>query len=165
MKKSELLISGDKIIRVLSKEADKIFIIDCIKRTMPQWVTADSLSVYSACEYNTLLSLTDMEVFDIESLDCESKRFMRFPNAWIACLGIWQSGKNIWSRSERKRGSPCWTTFTESNQSWRKGDVQSRRNLFEGTDVRQAVCIFPFGNGCGCHMHLLGQRLLCHTFF
>ena len=84
MKNNELLKSGDKIIRVLNKEDDRVFIIDCIKRTMPQWVEADTLSDYSACTDDVLLSLTDVDTFDIESLDAECKRFIHEHFSMIA---------------------------------------------------------------------------------
>lgn len=84
MKNNELLKSGNKIIRVLQREDNRAFIIDCLKRTMPEWVDTNALSDYTVCEEDILLSLTDMDVFDIESLDAESKRFIHEHFSMIA---------------------------------------------------------------------------------
>lgn len=49
MKKHDLLKDGNKIIRVLEIQPDKILIIDCIKKTMPVWVKSSALESFSAC--------------------------------------------------------------------------------------------------------------------
>ena len=38
MKKYDLMKSGEKMIRVLEVQEDKVLIIDCIRKTMPVWV-------------------------------------------------------------------------------------------------------------------------------
>ena len=40
---NQLLQNDTQLIRVLDMEADRVFIIDCIKRTMPVWTDAESL--------------------------------------------------------------------------------------------------------------------------
>lgn len=44
-----LLKNENQIIRVLKSQDGKSLIIDCIKRTMPKWVDAASLSNYVDC--------------------------------------------------------------------------------------------------------------------
>ena len=44
-----LLKNEKQILRVLMKRDEKSLVIDCIKRTMPQWVLADSLASYEGC--------------------------------------------------------------------------------------------------------------------
>ena len=45
-----MLIKNEKgILRVLMQRDDTSLVIDCIKRTMPKWVLADSLASYEGC--------------------------------------------------------------------------------------------------------------------
>ena len=57
----------DSIIRILDIKDDKIFVIDCIKKTMPKWYDISFISGYEKCSE-----------FDIskEDLDSNSKRIM-----------------------------------------------------------------------------------------
>ena len=42
-----MLLKNEKgILRVLMQRDEKSLVIDCIKRTMPKWVLADSLASY-----------------------------------------------------------------------------------------------------------------------
>ena len=43
MKKNSLWKSREQIIRVLDVKNEKVFVIDCVKRTMPYWVMRDRL--------------------------------------------------------------------------------------------------------------------------
>ena len=54
MKKYDLLRSGDSIIQVLEVQADRVLVIDCIKRTMPVWVDVAELESYSECTSGVL---------------------------------------------------------------------------------------------------------------
>lgn len=57
----------DSIIRILDVKDDKVFVIDCIKKTMPKWYDKSFISSYEKCWE-----------FDIskEDLDSNSKRIM-----------------------------------------------------------------------------------------
>ncbi len=44
MLSGKLYDNGETIYRVLAENEDSVFVIDCIKRTMPFWVTKDALS-------------------------------------------------------------------------------------------------------------------------
>ena len=65
--KNSLMKKDDSIIRILDIKDDKVFVIDCIKRTMPKWYDISSISGYEKCSE-----------FDIskEDLDSNSKRIM-----------------------------------------------------------------------------------------
>lgn len=77
MKKNSLWKSGEQIVRVLELKNEKVFVIDCVKRTMPYWVIADSLSGYEECTESEMIQETGVVISDIEKLDAESKRFIR----------------------------------------------------------------------------------------
>ena len=74
IQKNQLLQHGTQLIRVLEMEADRVFIIDCIKRTMPVWTEAESLNEYVPCSENALQEMTDTFLVDFESLDAESRK-------------------------------------------------------------------------------------------
>lgn len=77
MKKNSLWKSGEQIVRVLELKKEKVFVIDCVKRAMPYWVIADSLSGYEECTEAEMTQETGVVIPDIECLDAESKRFIR----------------------------------------------------------------------------------------
>lgn len=77
MKKNSLWKSGEQIVRVLELKNEKVFVIDCVKRSMPYWVIADSLSGYEECTEAEMTQETGVVIPDIECLDAESKRFIR----------------------------------------------------------------------------------------
>ena len=56
-----MLIKNEKgILRVLMQQDEKSLVIDCIKRTMPKWVLADSLASYEGCSDAELCERTAM---------------------------------------------------------------------------------------------------------
>ena len=56
-----MLIKNEKgILRVLMQRDEKSLVIDCIKRTMPKWVLADSLASYEGCSDAELYDRTTM---------------------------------------------------------------------------------------------------------
>lgn len=65
--KNSLMRKDDSIIRILDIKDDKIFVIDCIKKTMPKWYDISFVSEYEQCSE-----------FDInkEDLDLNLKRIM-----------------------------------------------------------------------------------------
>lgn len=76
MKKNSLLKYKNEIIRVLEIQDYTAFIIDCIKQSMPKWVSTAALSNYTECDESELLSATKMILPDEEKLDAENRRFM-----------------------------------------------------------------------------------------
>lgn len=77
MKKNSLWKSGEQIVRVLELKNEKVFVIDCVKRTMPYWVMVDSLSGYEEYTESEMIQRTGAVIPDIEKLDAESRRFIR----------------------------------------------------------------------------------------
>ncbi|MCD8015932.1 MAG: Mu transposase C-terminal domain-containing protein [Lachnospiraceae bacterium] len=84
-RKNKLLKTEDsdnkiRIIRILGTDTDnnRVFVIDCIKQTMPIWLNAILFADYSDCEESELLQITGMTVYDMDSdaLDAKSKRFI-----------------------------------------------------------------------------------------
>ena len=55
-----LLKNDNQIVRVLQNQGNQALIIDCIKRTMPKWVSAADLSSYSECNEAYLYERTGM---------------------------------------------------------------------------------------------------------
>lgn len=66
MKKNDLLKKDDKIIRILEIKDDKALVIDCIKRTMPVWIDANTISDFT---YLSEISITDIIKKSIRSED------------------------------------------------------------------------------------------------
>lgn len=61
---SKLMKNDKRIIRVLERKDDKVLIIDCIKRTMPTWVSASELDGYKDCVEDELYETTGIRVLD-----------------------------------------------------------------------------------------------------
>ena len=53
-----LLKNENQIFRVLQTQGDKSLVIDCIKKTMPKWIDAATLSDYTECSETALHELT-----------------------------------------------------------------------------------------------------------
>lgn len=77
MQKNSLLKSEEQIVRVLELKNEKVFVVDCVKRTMPYWVIADSFSGYEECAESELIQRTGVVIPDIDCLDAENRRFIR----------------------------------------------------------------------------------------
>ena len=65
MKNNELFKRGENLVRVLDFKDGQVFIVDCRKRTMPKWVSADFLSGYIPCPAGELDSLPDINELDL----------------------------------------------------------------------------------------------------
>ena len=72
--KNQLLQNDTQLIRVLDIEADRVFVVDCIKRTMPVWTDAESIKEYIPCSEDTLQEITDTFLVDLDNLDAESRK-------------------------------------------------------------------------------------------
>ena len=55
-------------------EADRVFVIDCIKKTMPVWKDTESINEYVPCSEDTLQKITDTFLIDLDTLDSESRK-------------------------------------------------------------------------------------------
>lgn len=72
--KNQLLQNDTQLVRVLDSTTDKVFIIDCIKKTMPVWTDAESLKDYLPCSEDTLQEITDTILIDLDNLDSEGRK-------------------------------------------------------------------------------------------
>lgn len=70
--KNQLLQQDGKVIRVLATD-DNVLIIDCMKRSMPQWVNAEDLQGYEVCEES---ALPNINIHTIEELTPEQRKVM-----------------------------------------------------------------------------------------
>lgn len=71
---NQLLQYDNQLVRVLNSTTDKVFIIDCIKKTMPVWTDAESLKDYLPCSEDTLQEITDTILIDLDNLDSEGRK-------------------------------------------------------------------------------------------
>lgn len=76
MKKNSLWTKEGCIYRVLEVQQEQVFIIDCLKKTMPKWANKVILKGFQPCSEDELLEKTSTVICDIELLDMESKRFI-----------------------------------------------------------------------------------------
>ena len=60
IQKNQLLQHDNRLVRVLDSTTDKVFIIDCIKRTMPVWIDVKKNSSYLRKSNNCRMFPTDM---------------------------------------------------------------------------------------------------------
>lgn len=72
--KNQLLQNDTQLIRVLDIEADRVFVIDCIKKTMPVWKNIESINEYVPCSEDTLQEITDTILIDLDNLDLEGRK-------------------------------------------------------------------------------------------
>ena len=54
-----LLKNENRIIRVLKKQDNQILVIDCIKRTMPKWISSDLVRDFAECSEEELYDQTN----------------------------------------------------------------------------------------------------------
>ncbi|MBQ9673299.1 MAG: DDE-type integrase/transposase/recombinase [Ruminococcus sp.] len=73
MLKNELLQKDNNIVRVLEIENSKSLIIDCIKRSVPQWIKTAELTEYAECSINDLSYISSICPLSIGELDNESR--------------------------------------------------------------------------------------------
>lgn len=95
MQKNDLLKKDDTIIRVLDMKEESVCIIDCTKRTMPKWVSPATLSEYEHCTEEELLNDTGMVLFEEETLDNNSRRFVHEHYTLIAGVLPFASEKKM----------------------------------------------------------------------
>ncbi len=76
MQRNDLLQNDGTIYRVLDVTEERILVIDCIKRTMPQWIDAATMTQYQPATEDELQVQSQIELFDIDSLDAESRKIV-----------------------------------------------------------------------------------------
>ena len=82
--KNQLLRHADRIIRVLTVDTS-VLAIDCLKRTMPQWMPAEDLQEWEPCDEIDLPSL-DAPICDMENMTPEQRKVMHERYTLIASV-------------------------------------------------------------------------------
>ena len=73
-RKNQLLRYGDRIIRIITFDTD-VLIIDCLKRTMPQWMPASELQDWVLCDESVLPS-PKVSICNLVDLTPEQQKVM-----------------------------------------------------------------------------------------
>lgn len=77
MQKNDLIKMSGTIFRVLELQEERAFVIDCVKKSMPDWIRLFLLDNYQECTEAEMVQETRMIIPDMEKLDAESRRFIR----------------------------------------------------------------------------------------
>lgn len=73
MQKNDLYFKEKSIVRVLEVREDRVLVIDCIRRIMPQWKDIVSLTGWEQCSEEKLYEIADVDLPEIDSL-CPERR-------------------------------------------------------------------------------------------
>ena len=71
MQKNELYRNNNSIIRVLEIKNNAVLVIDCINKTMPQWIGVSFFEDWTKCSDETLHEITGIELQDIKAVSPE----------------------------------------------------------------------------------------------
>ena len=74
--RNKLIRHGNSIYRILDAKNDLIFVIDCIKCTMPKWISEAEFENSVDCTEKELLDITSVTLPDIETLDITAQKQM-----------------------------------------------------------------------------------------
>ena len=74
MEKNQLLKDNGCIYRVLAIEEDSVLMIDCLKRTMPNWYDIDEVRGYGDCTEKELLEVTGTVLLEEENLSSKARK-------------------------------------------------------------------------------------------
>lgn len=74
MQKNELYRNNNSIIRVLEIKNNAVLVIDCISKTMPQWIGVSFFEDWTKCSDETLHEITRIELQDIKTVSPEDFR-------------------------------------------------------------------------------------------
>ena len=74
MQKNDLYFKEKSIVRVLEVREDRVLVIDCVRRTMPQWKDIVSLAGWDQCSQETLYEITGVDLPEIDFLSSESRK-------------------------------------------------------------------------------------------
>ena len=71
--KNKLIKNQETILRILDTSDQELLVIDCLKRTMPQWIGASSIQDCEIITDDELCSITDYHIPDVEELMPEER--------------------------------------------------------------------------------------------
>ena len=67
--RNKLIKHGNEIFRILNSKEGYVFAINCIKQTMPKWISESEFENSVECTEQELLDVTNITLPDIETLD------------------------------------------------------------------------------------------------
>ena len=76
MRNKMLLRKENEFVRVLKANAERVLVIDCVKKTMPRWVGQECLKDFGECAENELLEYLEVSFEDNEEMSEKSRRVM-----------------------------------------------------------------------------------------
>lgn len=76
MRKNDLIQHNGTILRILAINDSNALVIDCLKRNMPHWCNIANIEGFAPCTEQELAEQTDVELFDIESLDAATRKIV-----------------------------------------------------------------------------------------
>ena len=71
-----LIQHNGTILRILAINDSAALVIDCLKRNMPHWCNIATIESFVHCTEHELAEQTDVELFDIESLDAATRKIV-----------------------------------------------------------------------------------------
>lgn len=74
--KNMLLRNDETILRVIDVRNDSVFLIDCFKRTMPEWADLSTVSRLETCTEKDLWAETDVVIPEMQDLEPEQLRLV-----------------------------------------------------------------------------------------
>lgn len=74
MQKFDLYFKENAIVRVLEVREDKILVIDCIRRTMPQWKEVAFFVGWEKCSEEKLYEIADVDLPELDYIYPESRK-------------------------------------------------------------------------------------------
>lgn len=76
MQKNDLIQHNGTISRILAINDSNALVIDCLKRNMPHWCNIANIESFAPCTEQELAERTDVELFDVESLDAATRKIV-----------------------------------------------------------------------------------------
>lgn len=76
MQKNDLIQHNGTILRILAINDSNALVLDCLKRNMPHWCNIANIESFAPCTEQELAEQTDVELFDIESLDAATRKIV-----------------------------------------------------------------------------------------
>lgn len=74
MEKNQLLKNDGTIYRVLAVEMDEVFLIDCVKKTMPKWHKLSEVAGYEGCSERELAEAAGIMLTDEDDMPQKARK-------------------------------------------------------------------------------------------
>ena len=117
MLSKSLFDNGETIYRVLAENEDSVFVIDCIKRTMPFWVTKDALSGCNKIDESILYDKSGLKPVKEDELSQQAIAVAHKKYSTIAPAVAVVADKNKRNESARVIGCNISLLFSSRSQS------------------------------------------------